>query len=48
MPVIAIADFPIAALLPMVNVNVLIELAGFGANVALTPFGRPLAINVTS
>jgi hypothetical protein len=44
---IVIADFPSAADLLAVSVNVLVEVVGFWEKDAVTPFGRPLAIKVT-
>lgn len=45
---IATADTPVAAELPTSSVNVLLEVAGFGLNDAVTAVGNALALSVTS
>ncbi|MGA2001788.1 MAG: hypothetical protein ABSG70_00320 [Terriglobales bacterium] len=47
-PVMVMVDFPVAAVLPTITVNVLVEVAGFGLKVAVTPFGTPVAVRVTT
>jgi hypothetical protein len=47
LPVIVTVDVPAVAEELAVNVNVLLELAGFGENVALMPLGKPEADSVT-
>jgi len=47
MPVMATYKFPSSAVGLAVSVRVLVEAAGFSLNVALTPFGKPLAYKVT-
>lgn len=42
-----IVDFPTAAEPLTCNVNVLLEVVGFGLKVAVTPVGRPVAFSVT-
>jgi hypothetical protein len=39
---------PVAAVAPTVSVNLLVEVAGFVPNEAVTPFGNPEAASVTS
>ena len=46
-PVIVIAAVPIAAESLTFSVNVLLEVAGLGLNVAVTPTGNLLALRVT-
>ena len=46
-PVIVTVDLPSAAPDPTVKVSVLVVVVGFGLNAAVTPFGRPDALNVT-
>jgi hypothetical protein len=46
-PVIVTGTVPMAAVLLVVNVNVLVVVAGFELNDALTPLGRPEADKVT-
>lgn len=46
-PVMVMVFVPVAAELPAVNVTTLEPVAGFGANAAVTPLGRPLAARVT-
>jgi len=46
-PVIVTVAVPAAADLLAVSVNTLVEVAGFGLNDAVTPFGRPVAVNDT-
>jgi hypothetical protein len=46
-PVIVTVSVPLAALALAVKVNVLSEVAGFGLNAAVTPFGKPDAESVT-
>jgi hypothetical protein len=46
-PVTVTVDVPKVAVLLAVNVNVLVVLVGFGLNPAVTPVGRPEALNVT-
>lgn len=38
---------PTGAVAPTDNVRVLVDVAGFGLNAAVTPFGNPEADNVT-
>ena len=38
---------PVAAVALAVRVNVLVEVAGFGLNVAVTPLGKPEAVSET-
>jgi hypothetical protein len=45
--VIVTAAVPIVAVLLAVSVNVLVAVAGFGLNDAVTPLGRPDADKVT-
>jgi hypothetical protein len=46
-PVMVTVLVPVVALLLAVNVRVLVLLAGFGLNAAVTPLPRPLADRVT-
>ena len=46
-PVTVTLNVPRAAVLLTVNVAVLLEVAGFGLNAALTPLGKPEADRVT-
>ena len=46
-PVIVTVAVPVAAVPLAVNVSVLVEVVGFGLNCAVTPLGRPVALNVT-
>ena len=46
-PVIVTVLVPVVALLLAVNVSVLVPLAGFGLNDAVTPLPKPLADSVT-
>jgi len=46
-PVMVTVDVPVAAVALAVRVNKLVEVVGFGLNPAVTPLGRPLALNVT-
>jgi hypothetical protein len=46
-PVIVTVAVPMAAVLLVVNVNLLVVVAGFELNDALTPLGRPEADKVT-
>ncbi len=48
MPVIVMVDFPNAADPLTARVNPLPEVAGFVANVAVTPAGNPLALRLTT
>jgi hypothetical protein len=41
-------EVPVAAVLAAVNVSVLVLVAVAGLNVAVTPAGRPLALNITA
>jgi len=41
-------ELPVAAVLLAVNVSVLVLVAGFGLNDAVTPVGRPDAASVTA
>jgi len=45
-PVIVTVLVPVVALLLAVNVSVLVPVAGFGLNAAVTPLPKPLADNV--
>jgi hypothetical protein len=45
-PVIVTVDVPVVAVLDAVSVNTLVPIVGFVPNVAVTPLGRPLALNV--
>jgi hypothetical protein len=47
-PVMVIVLVPVAAVAPTVSVNLLVEVAGFVPNEAVTPFGNPEAASVTS
>ena len=47
LPMIVTETVPIAAVPLAVNVNVLVVLAGFGLNDAVTPLGRPDADKLT-
>lgn len=47
-PVMVMVDFPVAAPAPTVNVKVLVDVVGFGLNVAVTPLGAPVALSVTA
>ena len=46
-PVIVTVAVPVVAVLLVANVNVLVMVAGFGLNDALTPLGRPEADKLT-
>jgi hypothetical protein len=46
-PVIVTVAVPVVAVSLAVNVSVLVPVAGFGLNAAVTPVGRPAAENVT-
>jgi hypothetical protein len=46
-PVIVTVAVPVVAVLPVASVNVLVVVAGFGLNDAVTPLGRPEADKVT-
>jgi hypothetical protein len=46
-PVIVTGTVPVFAVLLAVNVNVLVAVAGFGLNDAVTPLGRPDADKLT-
>ena len=46
-PLIVTTKVPMAALALAVNVSVLVKVAGFGLNDAVTPLGSPVADNVT-
>ena len=46
-PVIVTGTVPRAAVVLAVNVNVLVVVAGFGLNAAVTPLGRPDADKLT-
>ena len=46
-PVIVTGTVPMVAVLLAVNVNVLVVVAGFGLNEAVTPLGRPEADKLT-
>ena len=46
-PVIVTGTVPVFAVLLAVNVNVLVAVAGFGLNDAVTPLGRPDADRLT-
>lgn len=46
-PLMVTVDVPVAARPFAVKVNVLLEVAGFGLNVAVTPLGKPEAPSVT-
>jgi len=41
-------ELPVAAVLLAVNVSILVLVAGFGLNEAVTPVGRPDAARVTA
>ena len=41
-------ELPVAAVLLAVNVSILVLVAGFGLNEAVTPVGRPEAASVTA
>ena len=45
-PVMVIVDVPTVALAAAVKVSVLVEAVGLGLNPAVTPLGRPEALNV--
>jgi hypothetical protein len=45
-PVIVTVDVPVVAVLDAVSVNTLVPIVGFVPNVAVTPLGRLLALNV--
>ena len=45
-PVIVMVDVPTVALAAAVRVSRLVELVGLGLNPAVTPLGRPEALNV--
>ena len=45
-PVMVIVDVPTVAFAAAVRVNVLVDAVGSGLNPAVTPFGRPEAVNV--
>jgi len=47
LPVMVTGTVPVAAVLLAVSVNVLVAVAGFGLNDALTPLGRPDADKLT-
>jgi len=46
-PVMVTVYCPVAAVLPAVSVNVLVDAAGFGENEAVTPLGKPEAARFT-
>ena len=46
-PLIVTAKVPVAAVALAVSVKVLVEVVGFGLNDAVTPVGKPVAVNVT-
>jgi hypothetical protein len=46
-PVIVTVDVPVVAVGLAVRVSVLVVVVGFGLNPAVTPLGRPEALNVT-
>ena len=46
-PVIVTTALPVVAVALAVKVSVLVEVAGFGLNAAVTPLGRPDAEKVT-
>ncbi len=46
-PVTVIVAVPVAAVVLAVKVSVLVVVAGFGVNTAVTPLGKPDAENVT-
>ena len=46
-PVMVTGNVPVAAVLVAVSANVLVDVAGFGLNAAVTPLGRPDAFMVT-
>jgi hypothetical protein len=46
-PVIVNEDLPVGVELLTVRVSVLVEVAGFGLNDAVTPLGNPVAVRVT-
>ena len=46
-PVIVTVEVPGVAVLAAVNVSVVLPVVGFGAKEAVTPPGRPDAVNVT-
>ena len=47
MPVIVNEDLPVGVELLTTRVSVLVEVAGFGLNDAVTPLGNPVADSVT-
>ena len=47
MPVIVIVDVPEVAVAPAVRVSVLVDAVEAGLNFAVTPVGRPEAVNAT-
>lgn len=47
-PVMVIVLVPVAAVAPTASVILLVEVAGFAENEAVTPFGKPEAASVTS
>ncbi len=46
-PVTVTVAVPVVAVVLAVKVSVLVEVAGFGVNTAVTPLGKPDAVNVT-
>ncbi len=46
-PVTVTVAVPVAAVALAVRASVLVEVAGFGVNTAVTPLGKPVAVNVT-
>ncbi len=46
-PVSVTVAVPVVAVVLAVKVSVLVEVAGFGLKVAVTPLGRPVAVNIT-
>ena len=47
-PLMVTVEVPLVALPVAVSVSVLVVLAGFGENCALTPLGRPVAVRLKS
>jgi hypothetical protein len=48
LPVMVSAALPVAAVALAVSASVLLEVAGFGLNEAVTPLGKPEAVRLTS
>jgi hypothetical protein len=47
LPVIVTVDVPVVAVALAVKVSALVVVPGFGLNAAVTPAGKPEAVNVT-